>query len=111
MPTCTAKPNSSNLTVIKWKNKKGEMKTFKLKNSIIHKWREIGNLVAVPWQQLDAWAKRKDDKECCEAVLLYWLDNPPYLYPATWKGLYDLLEDCELGQIAINLKQAVENAI
>ena len=82
------------------------MEKFKLKSSIIHKWRDIGNLV-VPRQQIEVWAKRKDDKECCEAVLSHWLDHPPRHYPATWEGLYELLDDSELGQVAIELKQAV----
>ena len=105
-----AKPNSSNLTVIKWKNERGEVKKFKIKSSIIHRWRKIGNLV-VPRQQLLVWAKRMDDEECCEAVLSHWLDHPPSRYPATWEGLYELLDDSELGQVAIELKEAVDNAI
>ena len=88
------------------------METFRLKISIVHKWRDIGNFVAIPWQQLDAWAKEKDAiEECCEAVLSHWLDHPPHHYPTTWEGLYELLKDCELRQLAANLKQAVENAI
>ena len=83
---------------------------FKLKSSIMHRWRDVGDLV-VPGQQLEVWAKEKNAKECCTAVLLYWLDHPPRHYPATWEGLYKLLNDSELGQVAIKLKQAVDNAI
>ena len=108
---CTATPNSSNLTVIKWKNEKGEVKTFHLKASITHKWREIGDHVEVPWEKLEVWAQEKDADICCKEVLSYWLNNPPSNYPATWEDLYELLKDCELSQIAANLKQAVENAI
>ena len=108
--TFTAKPNSTNMTVIRWKNERGEVKRFKLKSSIIHKWRDIGNLV-VSRQQLEVWAKEKDTKECCEAVLSHWLDHPPRDYPATWEGLYKLLDCSELGQVATELKQAVDNAI
>ena len=79
-------------------------------SAIIHKWRDIGNFV-VAWQQLEVWAKEKDAKECCESVLSHWLDNPPCHYPATWEGLYELLDDSELGQVAIELRQAVDNAI
>ena len=106
--THTAKPDSSNLTIIKWKNENGETEAFRLKSSILHKWRDIGNLV-VPRQQLEVWAKKKDDKESCEAVLSYWLDNPTSHYPATWEGLYELLKDSELGQVAADLKQAVDS--
>ena len=98
------------MTVIRWKNERGEVKKFRLKNCVVHKWRKIGNLV-VPRQQLEVWGKRMDDEECCEAVLSHWLDHPPRHYPATWEGLYELLDDSELGQVAIELKEAVDNAI
>ena len=76
----------------------------------MHRWRDVGNLV-VPRQQLEVWAREKDSKECCEAVLSHWLDHPPHDYPATWEGLYELLDDSELGQVVTELKQAVDNAI
>ena len=76
----------------------------------MHKWRKVGNLV-VPRQQLEVWAKRLDDEECSEKVLYAWLDQSPRRYPATWEGLYELLDDSELGQVATELKQAVDNAI
>ena len=79
-------------------------------SAVIHKWRDIGNFV-VAWQQLEVWAKEKDAKECCEAVFSHWLDHPPRYYPATWEGLYELLDDSELSQVAIELKQAVINDI
>ena len=106
----TAKPTSANLTLIKWRNERGEVKKFRLKQSVMHKWRDIGTLV-LPRQQLDVWDKRLDDKECCEKVLYAWLDQSPRRYPATWEGLYELLDDSELGQVATELKQAVNNAI
>ena len=86
------------------------MKKFRLKQSIMHRWRNVGDLV-VPRQLLEVWAKRKDDEESCRAVLSYWLDHPPPHYPATWEGLYVLLHDSELGQVSTKLKRAVDNAI
>ena len=71
----------------------------------------IGDLVEVPRQTLATWANRRSDEESCDAVLDYWLDNPPHNYPTTWQGLYELLEDSELSQVASNLEQAVNNAI
>ena len=95
--------------MIKWKDASGKFETFRFKTSIIHKWRDIGNLI-VPRQLLETWAKEKDAKACCDAVLSHWLDNPPPYYPATWEGLYELLNDSELGQVASDLKQAVDSA-
>ena len=81
--------------MISWRNERGEVKKFRLKQSIMHKWRDIGDLV-IPWQQLEVWTKEKDAKECCSAVLSYRLEYPPHNYPATWEGLYELLKDSEL---------------
>ena len=97
------------MTIIRWKDESGEIRKFKLKQSIVHKWRDLGDLI-VPWQQLEVWAKEKDAKECCTAVLLYWLEHPPHNYPATWEGLYELLDDCELSQVVTELKKAVHGA-
>ena len=112
--TSTVNPSSANLTLIKYlKNKdpkQAQIGHFRLKSRILHKWKDIGNLV-VSRQLLDVWSKRMDDKECCHAMLCQWLDNPPDKYPATWKGLYDLLNDSELGQVAADLQFALENAI
>ena len=97
--------------MIRWKDERGEVKKFRLKQSIMHRWRNVGDLV-VPRQQLEVWAKSgMDGEECCRAVLSYWLDHPPRHYPATWEGLYELLDDSQLGQVATELKQAVNNAI
>ena len=107
---CLAKPNSTNLTVIRWRNERGEVKKFHLKSKVYHKWRNIGNLVCSR-QQLEVWEREKDSKSCCEAVLSHWLDHPPSPYPATWEGLYELLDDSELGEVSTGLHVAVENAI
>ena len=76
----------------------------------MHRWRDVEDLV-VPRQLLEVWANEKDAKACCTAVLSHWLDHPSRHNPATWEGLYELLDDSELGQVATELKQAVDNAI
>jgi hypothetical protein len=96
--------------LITWRNERGEETKFRLKQSIMHRWRDVGDLV-VPRQLLEVWANEKDAKTRCTAVLSHWLDHPPRRYPATWEGLYELLDDSELGQVAVELKQAVDNAI
>ena len=102
-----------NLTILKWKNESGEVKKFRLKSHIIHEWRKIGNFVGASYAQLEAWSKefQKNAEECCDAVLNHWLTQPPPEYPATWEGLYELLEDADLSCVAADLKVAVENAI
>ena len=106
----TAKPNMTNLTIFKWKNKDGEVKKFRLKSRVVHKWRDIGDIVT-SYEQLEVWDKDKDSNGCCSAVLNHWLNHPPSQYPATWEGLIELLDDIELSNVAIELKVALENAI
>ena len=87
------------------------MEKFQTKKQIFLKWREIGSLLGIPFQELEDWQRRKhSSQDCCDAVINHWLNNPTEDYPTTWEGLYDLLEDCELGEVASNLKTAVENA-
>ena len=106
-----AKPTLSNLKKIEWKNKNGEVETLCLRDKIAHKWRAIGDLV-VPREQLNEWAANgMQEEETCEAMLCYWLDHPPPKHPVTWEGLYELLEMSDLGQVASELKHAVNNAI
>ena len=104
-----AKPDSANLTVIRWKNEHGKVQKFKLRSVVYHKWREIGNIVCTR-QQLDVLAKEKDAEGCCEAVFSHWLDHPHRYYPVTWEGLYELLDDSGLSEAAAELKTAVDNA-
>ena len=73
---------------------------------ISSKWRDIGELVGISFQQLACMAKEHhgNHMDCCRAVLGFWLDNPPEEYPTTWKGLLQLLDDCRLGQVVSELK-------
>ena len=77
---------------------------------IYHKWRAIGSLV-LPLPQLEVLQSEKDAEYCCDVVLRHWLKHPPRGYPATWEGLYELLDDCELGEVMNQLRHAVENAV
>ena len=77
----------------------------------MHKWKAIGDLV-IPKEQLSEWAVNgMQQEECCEAMLSYWLNNAPSNNPVTWEGLYELLEMTNLGEVAGELKKAVNNAI
>lgn len=96
---------ATHLKLIKW-TERGETKRFYLMEKIENKWRDIGQLTGLPLTQLESIATEHRDKpiECCRAVLGRWLDNPPSAYPTTWDGLIELLEDCQLTQVAEELK-------
>ena len=88
------------------------IKKFKTKSQLVLKWKEIGNLLQIPFEMLELWVKEKRSAEdCCDAVIHHWLHNPTEDYPSTWEGLYELLDDCGSGNIARSLEMAVENAI
>ena len=100
------------LMVFKWKNKHGKIERFRVVSEIFNKWKEIGILVGISHQQLEALEREKrESKACCIAVLDHWLQNASKKYPASWDGLYEILEDCELGQVAERLRVAVNTAV
>ena len=100
------------LTLIKWKDDRGEIQHFYLQENISHKWRTIGGILDLTYSQLQSLADEHRDKpkECCRAVLGHWLENPPGDYPNTWQGLVDLLEDSQLGQVVAQLRNALSKA-
>ena len=89
------------------------MQTFCLTEKIADKWRTIGELLDLTYSKLQSLADeyRQEQKECCRAVLGLWLDNPSPDYPATWRGLTDLLEDSQLGEVATELRTVLSKAI
>ena len=84
------------------------------------KWRQLGILLGLGDDgQLDVWDSqyRGDAAQCCEKVMQRWLEGgsegeeeEEEDYPATWEGLYTLLDDAELTEVAVKLKEAVTAA-
>ena len=99
--------------MIEWRNKQGKKEKFRLKQLICHKWKSLGCLLEIPLPILLGWEKkyREDPMDSIDAVLSHWLENPTDYYPIAWEGLYRLLEDAELSQVAEDLKLVLNNAI
>ena len=76
------------------------------------RWRDIGELIGLSFHQLDCMAREHHNIhiDCCRAVLGHWLDNPPKEYPITWRGLIELLQDSELGQLVSELKTVLSKS-
>lgn len=102
---------SSHISLIKWTDEKGKVQRFYLMDKISHKWRDIGELLDIPYSELESIFMKchGNPKDCCRDILGQWLENPPPEYSATWQGLIDLLEDSRLGQVASELRIALEN--
>ena len=109
----SALPTPRNLTLIVWKNQQGKKQQFRLMQLICHKWKIIGNLVEIPLPLLTGWEEKygKDPMNSINAVLSHWLEHPTEYYPVSWEGLSHLLDDAELGQVALDLNQALSNAL
>ena len=97
------------LIIIGWKDDQGQIQEYNLTDKISHKWRDIGSLIGLSLSELATISELfpNDPKECCQAVLGQWLDNPSPDYPATWQGLLHLLNENQLDQIASELRNLV----
>ena len=99
------------LSLIKWVDDQGQTQRFHLHKSISHKWRDIGIFTQLTYSGLENISEksRGDPEKCCLAVLGNWLENPSDKYPPTWSRLIELLDDCELTQIAEDLRDILVN--
>jgi hypothetical protein len=109
--TIVAIPTLRNLTLIEGINEEGMNKPLRVSKSIWHKWEDIGLLLGISMGDLRRWKiiNMGDPSMCINEVLEYWLESPNETYPATWEGLYKLLEDAELKEIANTLKQVLDS--
>ena len=89
--------------------KGGKKHRFSLKEKTSHKWRDIGLQIHLKKAQLDGFSTSAQGNNdlCWESVMDRWLSNAPKEYPADWEGLYELLEDMMLGEVAQQLREAV----
>ncbi len=77
-------------------------------------WNSIGTALAISNAELAGYKKRhmEDSNDCIREVYSRWLENGGQLansrtYPVSWKGLYNLLLDCELQELAEKLCEAL----
>ena len=92
------------------KGPKGE--TFRLVDLVSSRWQSFGCQLGIPTDKLEAWRREclGIATECWRKVMGQWLaGGGTHNYPATWEGLYVLLEDVEYMEVARELKTAVDN--
>ena len=106
------------LKLINWKDKKGNIKKFRLVARVSKKWRAISRVLRVNMNEYDDIFHEKVENAgkdalsfCC--LMEKWLlakGSPSY--PATWKGLHSLLKDSDVPSETLKqLKKAVVFAI
>ena len=101
----------STLRLIKYTNSSGELCKFRLTDKVCAKWRKFGlmlNITSNILHGIDSQMRGHSD-ECFARVMQLWLDGDSRVYPPTWEGMYQLLEDINLSQVARDLKIAVDH--
>ena len=78
--------------------------TYRLLSKVALRWHDIASVLQLEDIQNIKANKMYDDTERADHVFNEWFRNAPNLcegkYLLTWKGLYDLLDDAGLSQIA-----------
>ena len=110
-------PTSKHLQLIKWLP--GGLRTSRQKKLMIvqktaSKWRDISTLLGVEPTVIESIANPgsgKTPEQCLSDVFnKYWSDGTGVEeYRRTWRGLYTLLEDVELGEVADDLNKALSS--
>ena len=81
---------------------------FRLLQKIQHKWCDIGTLLGVAVDTID---DRKPNGEKCQEVVRMWLENGSPEHPVEWASLIRVLKDVEMGRVAEELREALDNCI
>ena len=102
VPFADVKPRLAQLTMLK--TSKGKVQII---NSIAPQWKTIGDLMDFDddGNKVDLIAnEHKEDVACCRKVFTLWLKGTH----ATWRNLIDLLNDCEMGELIQEIKNALK---
>lgn len=100
------------LHLLKWKDENGVLRKFYLSREVSSDWRKFGLCLGITHNQMTAWEqeRRGSSRDCWNLVMEHWLEHGNELYPTTWEGLQQLLEDIQLKHFAVELKVAVSGA-
>ena len=101
--------------LVKWEDEKGVKRELRIYSKIAHKWRQIATRLGFEPEEIES-----IDAECrtrysrITAVLERWFENAKKLanasrYSQSWEGLIKLLEDTELGKVAVELQKALSS--
>ena len=101
------------LDLIKWIDKRGIRKHFRLYSKICHMWHRIAIRLGLSLGEIESIknGNYSDDRDRVATVLGRWLENDNAAnlpnarkYPKSWRGLIHLLNDAELSEPAKDLK-------
>ena len=103
------------MDLIKWEDENGVKRELRIYSKISHKWRQIATQLGFEPGEIESIDADYRTRYCRITIVLgRWFENAKHLpnaskYPKTWQGLINLLEDAELGEVAVELKRALSS--
>ena len=108
------KPNMPLLQLLKWK-KDSTLDRLRIMRDSSSVWENIGTVLTISDAELAGFKKKhmEDSNDCIREVYSKWLSNGGRMgnastYPVSWRGLYNILCDCELQGLADQLCEALQ---
>ena len=97
---------------MKWKDEAGEVQRLRIFQAVSEHWKDTAMLLGFKWSKMEEIERRSEGEaiRCCQLVFKDWIDGKYNSnYPKTWAGLYELIEDVELQELAERMKVALES--
>lgn len=98
------------LELLKWRDEGGREQELRVVSRVSSQWRSFGRQLGFQSNELDVLEERslRDPNKCWLEVMRQWLERGGYHdYPATWEGLYQLLDDLRFESVASELRTGV----
>jgi hypothetical protein len=103
------------MDLIKWKDENGVERELRIFSKIGHKWEDIATRLGLGGEI----SAIKQDSHyqtslCIKVLFKKWFENATRLpnardYPKSWRGLINLLNDVQLGEVAKELERALSS--
>ena len=112
-----AEVTSTFLQIIKYRDRNtGQCKQIKIITELAPIWKKVGSMLGFSNNDILTFESPGSGKpfvNCLMNVFGQWLNNSVNMrncssYPATWRGVCNLLQDCDYGELAEMLRDAVE---
>ena len=101
--------------LIKWEDENGVKRELRIYSKVAHKWRQLATRLGLELGEIKSINNDYRTRYSrITAVFEQWFENAKNLpnasrYPRSWQGLINLLEDAELGEVAEELKRALDS--
>ena len=103
------------IDLMKWEDENGRKRELWIYSKVAHKWRQIATRLGLELGEIESINNDYRTRYSrITAVFEQWFENAKNLpnasmYPKSWEGLINLLEDTELGEVAEELKRTLNS--